>query len=94
MSRLNFNLRGRELSADFEYGSAPERLTSGIPSEKLEIGDIDDDFEIYEVFDAITGEKIECTKEIRHLVMEIFLKEMNNPKLTIELRTLLERARK
>jgi len=76
MSRANFNLRGRELSADFEHTSIPTRFALGARIKDLRVEDIEEDFEIYDVFDAITGEKVECTEEIRRLVMELFLQEL------------------
>jgi len=84
MSRANFNLRGRELSADYEYGHVPLRFAFGAEIKNFQVEDIDDDFEIYDVFDAITGEKIECTKEIRRLVMELYLQGIRDADEQIE----------
>jgi len=76
MSRLNFNFNDRELSADFEYTSIPSKFALGEQIKDLRVENIEDNFEIYRVIDAQTGEQIECTEEIRRLVIELFIKEM------------------
>ena len=76
MNTTSFNLKGREISVDYEYDLIPMRDGKVIPLDEFTVKDIDDkDFEITEVYDSATGEKIKCTKEIRRMVKEIFLKE-------------------